>query len=183
MPPRSVPGASGLAGRLTGANAAARSSLGRRRIALSPVPLLCLHLHRGLEAVGIHAQCAVEFSDLPIGAFSNEAIVADHSRGQSLHSFAWIGQPYARSITTITINAFGLRKPSNIVPACAASRLPTGLAAITRTCLPMAYDSALPNLPSCHAGHIRAITCEASICSVVVFIFTDYRSMLFHPIL
>src|SRR5215813_13443888 len=56
----------------------------------------------------------------------------------------------------MTINAFGLRNPSNMVPACAAPRLPTGLAAILRTCLPMTEDLALPNFPSCHAVQVRA---------------------------
>src|SRR5437588_2232614 len=42
-------------------------------------------------------------------------------------------------------------------PACICAKgLPTGLAAIPRTCLPMAHAIALPDLSSCHAVLIRA---------------------------
>jgi len=56
----------------------------------------------------------------------------------------------------MTINAFGLRNPSNIVPTCAAPRLAAGLAAVPRAFLPMADDIALSDFPSCLAGWIRA---------------------------
>ena len=43
-----------------------------------PVALFRQQFHRGLEAVDIQAQRPVEFGELPIGMFSNQAIIADH---------------------------------------------------------------------------------------------------------
>src|SRR6266699_1614946 len=66
-----------------------------------------------------------------------------------------MGQPYARSVTTMTINSVGVRKPANKVPACAKC-LAAHLTAIPRTFSAMDDNIALPDLPSCHACLIRA---------------------------
>ncbi len=45
---------------------------------LFPVPLLRQELHRGLEALDIQAQGSVQFAELPVRMFPNQAIIADH---------------------------------------------------------------------------------------------------------
>src|SRR5260221_4068257 len=45
---------------------------------LASFSLLGLELHRGLKAIHIHAQCPVEFRELPVRQFSDKAIIANH---------------------------------------------------------------------------------------------------------
>jgi hypothetical protein len=50
----------------------------------SPIPLLLQQLHGGLEAIDIQAQRSVEFRQLTVGAFSNEAIVHHLAHNRSI---------------------------------------------------------------------------------------------------
>src|SRR5258708_37751720 len=45
---------------------------------LTTLSLLRLEFHRGLKAIDIHPQRAIELCELPVGKFPREAIVADH---------------------------------------------------------------------------------------------------------
>jgi len=45
---------------------------------LASFSLLRLQFHRGLKAVDIQAQRSIQFGELSIGKFPDEAIIADH---------------------------------------------------------------------------------------------------------
>ena len=42
------------------------------------VSLFGLQFHGGLKTIHIDPQCSIEFGELPIGEFTNEAIIAHH---------------------------------------------------------------------------------------------------------
>ena len=76
----------------------------------------------------------------------------------------------------MTINAFGLRNPSNIVPACALNVLPQVLHRYRARFFPWLIILPSPLFPLAMQSRFGQNTWDASVCSVV-FIVTDYRSM------
>jgi hypothetical protein len=73
--------------------------------------------------------------------------------------------------------------PSNMVPACALNVFPHVLQRYRARFFPWLMTLPSPIFPLAWQAGFGQNTCEASICSGVVFIVTDYRSMLFYPIL
>src|SRR2546428_8272220 len=79
----------------------------------------------------------------------------------------------------MTINALGLRSPSNIVLACALNVLPQVLQRYRARFFPWLTILPCPTFPLAMQSRFGQNTCEASICSVFgLFIVTAYRSML-----